>query len=274
MANVTETRDHVDPRLHSGQQRNLRYFDAVAPRYFDWYGQNTQGGVSFRLRRQRVMELFDKPGERVLDAGCGPGVFVDELVARGCTYFGIDHSSQMIAECQTRYESVPNVHFSVARVEATGLPSQSMDAVICVGVLERIEDNDAVLAELARVLRVGGTLIVTHSNRVSPYFIWLDYVYRPIGAKVRHLLATAMRRDRPPASPRHVLQSGRGFAEQVRRHGCDVTDLEYSSYPLLLPPLDRLLPRAAAAITLRTEELRHHALRGLGAVIILRARRL
>lgn len=251
--------------------RNSRYFDEVADHYFELYRERTQVGVAFQLRRQRVMELFDKPGGRVLDVGCGPGVFVDEFLKRGCTYFGIDHSSQMIAQCRTRFGSVPAAHFSVGSAETTGVCSESMDAVVCIGVLERHGDNERLLAELVRVLKPGGTLILTHSNVQSPFFLWQDFVYRPVGAGLHRLAALVTGRRLRPASPTHILRSGRQFAEDVSRHRCQVTDVVYSCFALLPPPLDRLFPRLAAGMMVRLEGLRHRSLRSLGTMIIVKA---
>ncbi len=255
------------------EERNVKYFDSEAKHYFSLYRSRMPVGVGFRLRKRRVLELFDKPGGKILDIGCGPGVLVEDLLAQNCTYWGIDHSPKMIEQCRNNFGSRPNAHFSVAAGEQTGFPNRFFDMVICVGVLARIKDNEAILREMARVLKHGGTLLITFSNRWNPYFLWRDFVFYPVVSFLRPLYYWFTGKARRPMGASHKLYSAWSLEEKIARHQCLVTDIVYSGFNFLLPPLDSVFSHLAASSMEKLEMLRQGPFRHLGAVGVLRARK-
>src|SRR5436309_2667235 len=58
---------------------------------------------AFHVRRRRVLELLPERLGRVADLGCGPGVMVEAVLARGGTFDGVDLSAEMVAEAQQRF---------------------------------------------------------------------------------------------------------------------------------------------------------------------------
>ena len=117
------------------------------------------------LRRRRLVReaLRAGPGDRVLDVGCGPGFYVDELagqVGRTGSVTGVDASPQSLALARRRTEGHDNVTLHLA--DATALPGADgvFDAALSVQVLEYVTDVDAALAELHRALRPGGRLVI------------------------------------------------------------------------------------------------------------------
>ena len=115
-------------------------------------------------RRALIREALDaKPGERILDVGCGPGFYVaellDEVGAEG-SVVGIDGSGAMLAVAAHRCERHSNVAFHEADVLALPVEDASFDRALCVQVLEYVQDVQAALAEMYRVLRPGGRLVV------------------------------------------------------------------------------------------------------------------
>jgi ubiquinone/menaquinone biosynthesis C-methylase UbiE len=115
-------------------------------------------------RRQLVREAVGaSPGERILDAGCGPGFYVAELldeVGPSGAVIGVDGSPQMLAAAARRSETHGNVAFHEADVTALPLEDGGFDAALCVQVLEYVPDATAGLAELQRVLRRGGRAVI------------------------------------------------------------------------------------------------------------------
>jgi ubiquinone/menaquinone biosynthesis C-methylase UbiE len=117
-----------------------------------------------RRRRALVREaLGARPGERVLDVGCGPGFFVEELLhdvgAEGAVV-GVDTSPQMLAAAAHRCAAHGNVDFRAGDATALPVEEAAFDAALCVQVLEYVADPTVALAQMHRALRPGGRVVV------------------------------------------------------------------------------------------------------------------
>lgn len=121
----------------------------------------------FHVRRQRVLELLPEQLGRVLDIGCGPGVMVEAVLERGGVFEGRDLSPEMVNEGRELFHDLPNVSFEVGDVEKLDLPDSSVDQVIAMAVIEYLRTPDKALSEIARVLRPGGTAIITVPKRLQ-----------------------------------------------------------------------------------------------------------
>lgn len=124
-------------------------------------------------------------GARVLDLGCGSGVFSFFLAARGCSVLGIDGAANMIALCEQRRlaAGLDRVSFQQAELPlpAAYLPEASFDAVISSSVLEYIDDLPAIWQNIDRALKPGGVLIVSFPNRSSWYRQLESWLYKLTG---------------------------------------------------------------------------------------------
>ena len=115
-------------------------------------------------RRELVREALGAVlGDRILDAGCGPGFYCLELsaiVGSSGSVVGVDSSPAMLQLASVRCAGRDNV--VLLEGEATALPVESgaFDGAVCVQVLEYVADVDAALAELHRALRPGGRAVV------------------------------------------------------------------------------------------------------------------
>ena len=114
----------------------------------------------YRVRRQIVHDLLrsyfgDRTDLRLADIGCGTGALTKELEQYGeCT--GIDLSEHAVAFCRSR--GVRDVRPGSA--EQTGLKDGSLDAVICIDVLEHLPKDKRGITEIHRVLKQGGIAII------------------------------------------------------------------------------------------------------------------
>jgi arsenite methyltransferase len=115
-------------------------------------------------RRALVYEaLGAQPGDRILDVGCGPGFYVAELleqVGPEGSVVGVDASAPMLAVAAKRSEGHANASFLEGDVTALPVADADFDRVLSVQVLEYVADIPAALAELRRVLRPGGTVLL------------------------------------------------------------------------------------------------------------------
>ncbi len=121
--------------------------------------------VGIRQRARTVLRLLDpQPGERILDVGCGIGYYVFELATRyRCRAYGIDLDAEDIrlAGWVKHDLDADGARFGVAEGGALPFAAGTFDKVLCSEVIEHVPDDVRFLGELGRVLRAGGTLVLT-----------------------------------------------------------------------------------------------------------------
>jgi ubiquinone/menaquinone biosynthesis C-methylase UbiE len=143
------------------------FFDSFGETFDRTYEAQSAGGRTLRRRLAVVLELVGRgPGE-LLDAGMGSGVVCAELERMGWTVTGVDISRRMVERARTR---LPHLRERLLEGSIGALPfaPESFDAVVVVGVLEYVEDQlMPALREVGRVLRPGGTAVVTLPNYAS-----------------------------------------------------------------------------------------------------------
>jgi ubiquinone/menaquinone biosynthesis C-methylase UbiE len=127
---------------------------------------------NYRQRRdhtvQHVMATI-APGSRVLDLGCGAGPVIAELRSQGVDCTGVDYSHDMLNYARVRLRSRFLDESCLVRSDCrnTPFPDCSFDMVVCLGVISYVEDYGPILEEIHRVLRPGGTAIITFRNKFN-----------------------------------------------------------------------------------------------------------
>ncbi|HYO57703.1 class I SAM-dependent methyltransferase [Archangium sp.] len=114
--------------------------------------------------REALLLAGLKPGNRVLDAGCGPGGIAEviaELVGPSGHVTGMDLSEERLAEARQINRRRPHVRFIQGDVRRTGLPDASFDFTWCQFVLQYVPDWQGALQELVRVTRPGGRVVIS-----------------------------------------------------------------------------------------------------------------
>src|SRR5438874_2613245 len=122
------------------------------------------GNPLIGVEQPAVWAVLDaaRPG-RALDAACGTGRHARRLADRGHRVVGVDGSPEMLARAQAQ---VPEGHFSQGDLRDLPLPSDAFDVVVCALAFDHVADLAQPVAELARVLRPGGRLVVSDVHPV------------------------------------------------------------------------------------------------------------
>ncbi len=147
----------------------LDAYDALAEAYAAVI--DTKPHNAYYERPTTLSLLPEVKGKRVLDAGCGPGVYSEWLIEHGAEVVAVDASPKMVELAKQRLGTASDVRQADLSKPLTFLGSSSFDMVLSPLVLEYVEDWGSTFAEFYRVLRPAGHLVfsVTH-----PFF---DYIY-------------------------------------------------------------------------------------------------
>ena len=128
-----------------------------------WDVERYEAGYSFVWSYgSKVVDLLDpKPGERILDLGCGTGRLTAEIASRDAKVIGLDSSPEMIAQSRINY---PDLEFMLADGAHFSLPDP-LDAVFSNATLHWIPDRRGVVACVCRALRPGGRFVAEFGAR-------------------------------------------------------------------------------------------------------------
>ncbi|MFD5408433.1 class I SAM-dependent methyltransferase [Streptomyces nojiriensis] len=127
----------------------------------DWDRRFPGDGPAFTTA---VAEFGLRPGDRVLDAGCGTGRAMTALraaVGPAGTVLGVDLTPQMLAAARRAGRDAEGA-LLLADVARLPLRDEVLDAVFAAGLIAHLPDPGANLRELARVVRPGGALALFH----------------------------------------------------------------------------------------------------------------
>lgn len=167
-------------------------------------------------RKTAVLRSLDEYAQgrslKVLDAGCGPGIFMEEVLERGHSVVGMDLSEDMIKEAGNAVKRYGAGRATCLQGDVGHIPcaDSSFDVALCIGVLSYLQDDRAGIAELNRVVKPGGLVILALPNLMR-LNAWLDpyyYLYRGpqyLYRKMRVLYKRAPERTHPGHSgPRDI----------------------------------------------------------------------
>ncbi len=150
----------LEARLRARRQGAEQFFAGAAQQWealrAEAYGQ--------RFEQEALLGLL--PDDlTVADLGCGAGALSAALAPSVARVIGVDQSAAMLRAARRRLEPFDNVELHRAGLEALPLPSGSCDAALLVLVLAYVPAVAPVLAEVARILKPGGRLVVVDLSR-------------------------------------------------------------------------------------------------------------
>lgn len=160
------------------------FFDDDAIDYMKYKYQDDQ--VSYMSVRQKlVIEFIEqyvlklaKDTIMVLDAGCGPGLLIEDLNKYNVHCFGFDISINMLKLAHTRLSDTllhGKCILMRADIENIPIPDKAFDLVISLGVIEYLDDDAKALSEFYRILKPGGYFLTAVTNKYS-YNLMFDNI--------------------------------------------------------------------------------------------------
>lgn len=235
---MTDTDDalHLAPteavQLRGDAKRDVvrTMFDRIAPTY-DRLNLIISLGQTSWWRRRALRRLDVRPAERVLDVGCGTGWVVQYLARSvpGVRIEGMDLSPGMLAEARRLDPEHTYFEGDVRRIDRA---DASYDVVCTVFTSRNFPDLEASVAEMMRVLRPGGRLMVLDSFPAREGSVWGRFQSLWMGRVVPVLV-------RPFADPKaygYLAESilnhvpAEQLAEICRAHGADAVELAHYSF--------------------------------------------
>ena len=136
-----------------------------------WAAGYARGGFAKRLLCfQSVLKRRVQPGQLWLDLGCGSGVLTQELMNLGAEVVAVDGSPEMLKQARANVGSVNGKQPTWIQGDVQSLPALQVgtfDGVLCSSVIEYVEQPEALLSETLRVLRPGGSLVISLPPRFA-----------------------------------------------------------------------------------------------------------
>jgi SAM-dependent methyltransferase len=141
----------------------------------------------------RWIRVFFPCGTKVLDAGCGCGQLSEVLSSWGCQVTGLD------LECHADWERVgkQGVDFCKGSAECLPFGNAFFDAVLVKDAFHHMQNPKIAMAELQRVVRPGGPVVVIEANRFNPVF----YLHLTLLEGHEHFSRPALKRFLKAADP-------------------------------------------------------------------------
>lgn len=206
----------------------------------------------------------------VVDIGCGPGTLIKELLDMSFKVIGLDIAPHMVNECRTRFGGNADARFDVGTAHEMPLANQSADAIIAMGLMEYLNDENDVLTEFHRVLKPSGIALITYPHYRSPTRTWDRFT---------HILATPYLKQRNKLAHEHGIKHReytlKTTTDDIKKVGFKIRKIEFYNFKLAFRPLDALFPKLFVRIAERLERFgKTKMLRTIGTGFIVLAEKI
>jgi len=151
----------------TAERNNLQIYNDVAA---NWWSDDIRWVRTLKNLVPGRLKWFDKhidwDGKTVLDLGCAGGFMAEAIAAKGARVTGIDPAQDAIEAAKHHaMQTGFDISYDVGVGEQLPYPDATFDSVVCVDVLEHVQDLPQVLAEVARVLKPGSSFLYDTINR-------------------------------------------------------------------------------------------------------------
>ncbi|MHC4548752.1 MAG: class I SAM-dependent methyltransferase [Planctomycetota bacterium] len=158
----------------SGKPLGQQSYEQFARRYAKY--APTKPHNAYYERPATLSLLPDVRGRRVLDAGCGPGIYASELLDRGAEVVAFDVTPEMVQLARDRVGDRATVLHANLEEPLAFAKDGEFDLVLCPLALDYVADWRPLFDEFQRVLRPGGLLLFSSGHPMSEYVLCRDRI--------------------------------------------------------------------------------------------------
>ena len=149
---------------------NKQLFDDSVEFYNKWF-TTPIGKLVLETERELINRFVDSsPGDRILDAGCGTGIFTVDFLRAGALVTGLDISGGMLLNAVKVLKNLP-FYAVQGNMLKLPFPDDEFDKTVSITALEFIQDAQTAVNELFRITRPGGIVVVATLNSLSPWAV-------------------------------------------------------------------------------------------------------
>ena len=138
------------------KHRTMRHYNQSAHVYDTQYSEEQEAKITTIKQNLRL-----KANSTVLDLGCGTGLLIKHFVDKTKFYVGVDISRELLKHAKGKAKSFPDSTLVLADADNLPFPDQTFDVVFTVTLLQNMPDPNTTLAEINRVSKAKGSIIVT-----------------------------------------------------------------------------------------------------------------
>jgi ubiquinone/menaquinone biosynthesis C-methylase UbiE len=226
--------------------------------YAAFYGDRGHETHDFYARKDRVEEFLVghlRPGQSVLDVGCGTGPMVDFFCSKELRYCGLDVAQGMLDSISRQFSNTPywkRIELKIGSSESIPYPDNSFDFFVGMGLLEYLDDMAPTFKEIARVVKPQGVAVLTIPNLISLN----RFLMRNTGFITALYRSWKKLMGVEQKARREIVHKelAPGALDAAMKHvGFECVGKAFYDYKLICYPITRLLPQFAYAINRRIE---------------------
>lgn len=139
------------------RESSKEYFDTIG----SGWDEMQQSFFSVAVRERAFAEVEVQSEMTAADIGAGTGFVTEGLLERGVKVIAVDQSEEMLDALRAKFPSADQVECRVGEAEALPIGTGSVDLVFANMYLHHVEDPPVAIAEMVRVIRPGGKLVIT-----------------------------------------------------------------------------------------------------------------